>query len=53
MALHIIGDIGTNTTKTDGTSLTVTTNQAVPAVDVIIVGDATDPIRKYCGNCNR
>ena len=42
-AITYLGDIGTNTTKTDGTSLTVTTNQAVPAGNLIIVGYATDP----------
>ena len=42
-AISYVGDIGTATIKTDGNSLTVTTNQAVAAGDTIIVGYATDP----------
>ncbi len=38
-----IANIGSNTTKTSGTSLTVTTTQAVAAGDTIVVGYATDP----------
>ena len=38
-----VGDIGSNTSKTSGTTLTVTTTAAVAAGDAIIVGYATDP----------
>ena len=41
--LVYLGEIGSVTTKTTGTSLVVTTNQAVEAGDTIIIGYVTDP----------
>ncbi|NLX37047.1 MAG: hypothetical protein GXY68_10200 [Chloroflexi bacterium] len=42
-AIAYIGDIGTATVKSSGTTLTITTTAAVAAGDAIIVGYATDP----------
>ena len=42
-AISHIADIGTATIKTSGTSLNITTSQAVAAGDTIIVAYATDP----------
>jgi PhoD-like phosphatase len=49
-AVSYMGDIGTATTKTSGTSLSVSTNQAVAAGDTIIVAYVTDPAQNLVVN---
>ena len=49
-AITYIGNIGTATVKSSGTSLVVTTNQAVAAGDAIIIGYATDPAQNLVVN---
>jgi phosphodiesterase/alkaline phosphatase D-like protein len=41
--ISYIGNVGSATTKTTGTSLVITTDQAVAEGDTIIIGYATDP----------